>query len=70
MESYPNIDRSGVHRNEYVGYGGGKVWRIKSSKTLSSIYPIWIATCEEKGCIETLTAKSFPEMNEKLGNLK
>ena len=28
MKSYPNIDKSGFHSGEYVGYGCNTVWRI------------------------------------------
>ena len=29
MPSYPNIDKSGFCKGEYVGYGAGRVWRIR-----------------------------------------
>lgn len=29
MRHFHNINRSGFHRGEYVGYAGGAVWRIK-----------------------------------------
>lgn len=29
MKSYTNIEKSAFRKGEYVGYGGGRVWRIK-----------------------------------------
>ena len=29
MQSDPNIEKSAFQRGEYVGYGGGRVWRIR-----------------------------------------
>ena len=29
MRSLPNIDKSAFRRGEYVGYGAGRVWRIR-----------------------------------------
>lgn len=40
MRNLPNIEKSGFHRGEYVGYAAGIVWRIR--KTNSS-YGNWIA---------------------------
>ena len=40
MKSYLNIEKSGFHRGEYVGYGGGKVWRITKS---NSSFGTWFA---------------------------
>lgn len=28
MQSFHNIEKSGFHKGEYVGYAGGTVWRI------------------------------------------
>lgn len=33
MKAYLNIERSAFRRGEYVGYGGGKVWRITKSNS-------------------------------------
>jgi hypothetical protein len=35
-----NIEKSGFHRGQYVGYGGGKVWHITRS---TSSYGTWCA---------------------------
>ncbi len=40
MQSMDNIEKSGFHRGQYVGYGGGKVWRITKS---TSSYGNWCA---------------------------
>jgi len=32
MPSYPNIDKSGFRKGEYVGYGAGRVWRIRKTQ--------------------------------------
>lgn len=40
MRSLPNIEKSGFHPGEYVGYGAGLVWCIKRT---NSSYGNWIA---------------------------
>lgn len=29
MKSFPNIEKSGFHPGEYVGYANSRVWRIR-----------------------------------------
>lgn len=36
---YHNIEPSAFHRGEYVGYGGGAVWRIRRLPTRSTVAP-------------------------------
>jgi hypothetical protein len=31
MKNLQHIEKSGFHRGQYVGYGGGKVWSIHAS---------------------------------------
>ena len=40
MKSLHNIEPSGFHKGQYVGYGAGKVWRIRKT---NSTYGNWIA---------------------------
>ena len=32
MPSYPNIDKSAFRKGGYVGYGAGRVWRIRKTQ--------------------------------------
>lgn len=40
MQNFSNIEKSGFHKGQYVGYGGGAVWRITKS---NSSYGTWTA---------------------------
>ena len=40
MKNYHNIEKSGFHHGEYVGYSNGKVYKIKKS---TSSYGNWFA---------------------------
>jgi hypothetical protein len=40
MKNYHNIEKSGFHHGEYVGYANGKVYKIKKS---TSSYGNWFA---------------------------
>ena len=40
MKNLQHIEKSGFHRGQYVGYGGGKVWTIHPS---TSSYGKWRA---------------------------
>jgi hypothetical protein len=40
MRNYHNIEKSGFHHGEYVGYANGKVYKIKKS---TSSYGNWFA---------------------------
>lgn len=40
MKNFQHIEKSGFHRGQYVGYGGGKVWTIHPSM---SSYGKWRA---------------------------
>jgi hypothetical protein len=41
-KSFPNIDKSGFRRGEYVGYGGRHAWRITKMNPNKSKYK-WLA---------------------------
>lgn len=43
MKNYPNIEKSGFHQGQYVGYAKG-VWRITKS---TSSYGRWFAVHQE-----------------------
>lgn len=55
-----NIERSGFHASEYVGYADGP-WRIRKG------YGGWIATKSDNSG-KRLTARTLKEMSEKLAN--
>ena len=38
MKSFPNIEKSAFRKGEYVGYSGGKVYRITKSKEVSGYW--------------------------------
>ena len=44
MKNLQHIEKSGFHRGQYVGYGGGKVWTIHPS---TSAYGKWRA-CNQR----------------------
>ena len=60
-----NIEKSGFHRGEYVGYGAGTVWKIRRSAQGWTAYPR-----EYKGGgVRDLHAASLAEMSSKLDKL-
>ena len=50
-----NLEPSGFHRGQYVGYGGGKVWRIERVTHAK----VWRATTPGFYAIETPTLKEL-----------
>jgi hypothetical protein len=66
MKSMFNIEKSGFRRGEYVGYGGGKVWRIK--KTNSS-FGNWFAHNQDS-YNEQLYAMRLSDLQAKLEAMK
>ena len=72
MRSFPNIEKSGFHKGQYVGYAAGMVWRIK--KTNSS-YGAWCARPNELNHPEgykvaSVYAFRLSDMSDKLAALK
>lgn len=73
MHSLPNIEKSGFHRGQYVGYGAGKVWRIRKT---NSTYGNWIAQAckpaspEADPLITNIYAFRLEQMAEKLAALE
>ena len=72
MKSLPNIEKSGFHRGQYVGYGDGKVWRIvrwhKGDK-------LWRAAARKRGSPDWdgspfVYAATLVEMSSKLESIK
>jgi len=64
MKSLPNIEKSGFHCGEYVGYGGGTVWRIhKAGKTS------WCAIPRSE-YLQVLHASTLAELSTQLEKLK
>jgi hypothetical protein len=59
MRNLPNIEKSGFHRGQYVGYGAGRVWRIKPAGKQ------WIATANGLPWSQ-IRALSLAEMSDKL----
>ena len=63
--SFPNIEKSGFHKGEYVGYGGGNTWRIKKSNGAKSRW--WMAIQQNgKGVMH---ANLLSKMSEQLSAL-
>lgn len=58
MRNLHNIEKSGFHRGQYVGYGAGKVWRIRKSDGG------WRATCLAPGDAKHLTTLFAPSLLE------
>lgn len=58
MKFLTNIEKSGFHRGEYVGYSGSKVWRIVKS---TSSFGRWQARCDNNfiyaWTLEAMSAK-------------
>lgn len=40
MQALHNIEKSAFHKGQYVGYGAGRVWRIRKT---NSTYGNWVA---------------------------
>jgi hypothetical protein len=70
MNNLPNIEKSAFHRGEYVGYGGGYVWRIRKS---TSSYGNWFAFVSGPAPVQhnspQLMAWRLTDMSEKLSAL-
>lgn len=70
MKSFSNIEPSAFHKGQYVGYGGGLVWRITKS---TSSFGNWSARPNEvthgasAARVPTLFAMRLEEMPAKLG---
>lgn len=60
-----NIEKSAFRHGQYVGYGGGKVWRISKS---NSSFGNWFAHNQDD-FNEKLYAMKLKEMSEKLAEL-
>ena len=61
VKSFPNIDKSGFRRGEYVGYGGQHVWRITNGMNGG-----WLAQTVGGQCFYKPT---LAEISEKLSSL-
>jgi len=62
MKAYHNIDKSGFHRGQYVGYSNG-VWHITKS---TSSYGNWCARYRDNNRVPLLFAMTLGAMSEKL----
>lgn len=62
MKNYHNIEKSAFRHGEYVGYGGGKVWRISKS---NSSFGNWYAH-EQYNVNNKIYAFGLQSMSEKL----
>ena len=59
-----NIEKSAFRHGEYIGYGGGKVWRIRKT---NSTYGNWIARDQNDNALwDPIYAFRLKEMSEKL----
>ena len=63
MKNYHNIEKSGFHHGEYVGYANGKVYKIKKS---TSSYGNWFAYNRDD-YNDQLFAFGLKKMSEQLG---
>ena len=73
MKNLDNVEKSGFHKGEYIGYGAGLVWRITKS---NSSFGTWCARPLEHTCggdmrlVNTLLyAFRLSDMSEKLANV-
>lgn len=66
MQNMHNIEKSGFHAGEYVGYSKGRVFRIR--KTNSS-FGNWIATQQNANNAQTIYAMRLSDMSKKLDEL-
>ncbi len=67
MRHLHNIEKSGFHRGQYVGYAAGHVWRIRKSNGT------WLATCLAPGAELHLTmvrAATLVEMSMEFDKLE
>jgi hypothetical protein len=63
-----NIDKSAFRHGDYVGYGGGIVWRITKS---TGSYGKWFAyPANDPSNKATFYAWTLPGMSEKLKQVK
>jgi len=65
MKSLHNIDKSGFHHGEYVGYAMGEVWHIKKQY---SIYGKWVALPRDIK-MNNVYSTTLDEMSNKLSSL-
>lgn len=64
MKNLLNIEKSGFHRGEYVGYGGGTVWRVyRHAKT------VWYAVPRDN-FLSRISASTLAGLSTKLEGLK
>lgn len=63
--SLHNIEKSAFRKGEYVGYGGGKVWRIKKTNNSNAN---WFAHNRDK-YNEQLWAMRLTDMQKQLETL-
>lgn len=73
MHSLPNIEPSGFHKGEYVGYGAGKVWRVKRTSWPHAgwrAYPCKPASPERDLAVPELFAPTLKALSAKLDVLK
>jgi hypothetical protein len=65
MQSLPNIEKSAFRRFEYVGYAGGKVYRVRKTG-----YGGWEAWAGEPGYGSPfMTAPTLAALSDKLAKL-
>ena len=67
-KSFPNIDKSGFRRGEYVGYSAGNdgIWFIKRANPIGSKHRWLVQKRNNKDCFY---ARTLGEISEKLASL-
>mgnify|MGYP000022598640 CR=1 FL=1 len=68
MPALHNIERSGFRRGEYVGYGGGRSWRVRKNSGYSRTRWAWYASAQS-GARDCVWARSLTEMSAKLAKM-
>lgn len=66
MQSLHNIEKSGFHAGEYVGYAQGKVWRIRRNAGYERTRFAWCATVTS-GKPDVMWAPTLWTLSDKLG---
>lgn len=72
MHSFHNIEPSGFHKGQYVGYAAGKVWHIRKT---NSTYGNWIAQArkpnspEADPAVSNVYAFRLSDLSDKLAKL-
>jgi hypothetical protein len=61
MRNLHNIEKSGFRRGEYVGYGGGRVWRIWQRDRHA-----WTAHAQGLPYVSEIRAETLTAMSDKL----